>query len=80
MCINSSSILSKNTFFKVTDYANDNSIFSNAELPEEISILKIKEIFTKDLLTSTEVLQVISNLKSMIEAIEIFKQRNVTNK
>ena len=78
MRTNSSSTLSKNTFFKVTDYANDNSIFSNAELPEEISILKIKEIFIKDLLTSREVLQMLSNLQSMIEAIEIFKQRNIS--
>lgn len=78
MRTNSSSTLSKNTFFKVTDYTNDNSIFSNTELPKEISILKIKEIFTKDLLTSREVLQVILNLKSLIRAIEMFKQRNVT--
>ena len=44
---------------------------------EEISISKAKELLTKDLLVSREARQVLSNLQSMIEAIEIFRQRNI---
>lgn len=79
MRTNSNSTLSKNTFFKVTDYTNDNFVFNNAKLPKEISISKIKEVLVKDLLSSREALQILSNLKSMIKAIEMFKQRNITN-
>jgi len=77
MHTNSNSILSKNIFFKVTDYTNDNLVFKNAELLEEISISSLDKLFIKGLLTSEQTLQVISNLKSIVEAIEIFKQRNV---
>jgi hypothetical protein len=76
MYTNSNSTLSKNTFLKVTDYTNDNSIFRNTRLPEEISISKIKEIFVNNLLTSREAIQVLSNLEAIRKAIEIFKQRN----
>jgi len=78
MYTNSNSILSENIFFNVTDYTNDNLVFENAELLEEISISRLDKLFIKGLLTSEQTLQVISNLKSLIGAIEMFKQRNVT--
>lgn len=78
MYTNSNSILSENIFFNVTDYTNDNLVFENAELLEEISISRLDKLFIKGLLTSEQTLQVISNLKSLIRAIEMFKQRNVT--
>lgn len=78
MYINSNSTLNKDTFFKITDYTSDNFVFRNAELQKEISVSKIKEVFVKNLLTSSKTLQILSNLKSMIEAIEMFKQRNIT--
>ena len=53
------------SYLKIMDYS------------EEISISKAKELLTKDLLVSREARQVLSNLQSMIEAIEIFRQRNI---
>lgn len=54
------------SYLKIMDYS------------EEISISQTKELLTKNLLVSREARQVLSNLQSIIEAIEIFKQRNIT--
>lgn len=54
------------SYLKIMDYS------------EEISISETKELLTKDLFVSREARQVLSNLQSIIEAIEIFRQRNIS--
>ena len=63
---------------KALDFINDESnIFKNTKLkiPKKINISK-----TKNLPDSREVLQVLLNLKALIEAIKIFDKRNTDQK
>jgi threonine dehydrogenase-like Zn-dependent dehydrogenase len=70
-------VSSKDIAFKTKNLTNVNSISNNAESLGKISFTKVKEVLQKDLLTPRELIQVLSNLEAIKEAIEIFKQRNV---
>ena len=67
--------MSKDT---LKNYIDGSLIFSNTELPEEISITKIKTAIMTSTLMPKEARQVLANLKALEEAIKVFKQRNFT--
>jgi len=70
------SALSKDIFFQAKNHTNINSISNNSSALKEISIAKAKKPLTKNLLTSREVMQMLSNLEAAGEAIKIFNERN----
>jgi hypothetical protein len=70
------SALSKDIFFQAKNHTNINSISNNSSALKEISIAKAKKPLTKSLLTSREVMQMLSNLEAAREAIKIFNERN----
>ena len=70
------SALSKDIFFQAKNHTNINSILNNSSALKEISVAKAKKALAKNLLTTREVIQMLSNLEAAGEAIKIFNERN----
>jgi len=68
--------LSKDVIFGAKNHTNINSTFNSPLSLEKLSVTKVKEVLTKNLIAPKEAMQLLSNLEAAKEATEIFNQRN----
>lgn len=72
------SAFSKDIIFGASNHTDINSTFSSSSSLEELSVSKVKDALTKNLLAPREAMQVFSNLEQLRQAVKISNERQAT--